>query len=305
MTGASEGCRRPVRPGRILNRSVPLDVAFTCGHILVVLGFTAFRVLLCGDRLGDPWILAGGLLFHVGALFFFLLGPRRMPLRAISHVVYYSTAYGVLALYIPALGIGDHGLTLRRIEAAFFGCQPAEQLHRLFPPFCHEVFAVGYSLFIPYLYFNVIRSIVRDDPRTLKRFLVGFTALYAIGYFGYVFFPASGPRFFDDQYAGGAAFTAITDGPFLSRHLSAFMDDYSGHQNVFPSLHAAVTLYALLFEFRYRSWIVAWLSLPLVLGVWIGTVYQGYHYVVDLVGGLVLVAIAMGLAAVAVRMPGD
>jgi hypothetical protein len=209
--------------------------------------------------------------------------------------------YVVLDVFVPTLLIPDGAELLRDLDDRIFGFQPAEDLHSLFPPFFHEVFGVGYALFLPYLYFNVIRSLCRDGPVEARRFVVGVAAVYAIGYVGYVLLPAYGPRFYDTVTNGGGEFVGLTRGPPLSGALSGFMDKYSGHRNVFPSLHAAGSLFVLIFELRYRSLRLGLLSTPVVAGIWVGTVYHGYHYVVDLFAALVLVLVGHVAASVAVK----
>ena len=63
----------------------------------------------------------------------------------------------------------------------------------------------------------------------------------------------------------------------------------------FPSLHAAVSLVALVYAWRYvRVWF--WVLLPFVLGLWASTIYLRHHYVVDLLAGWLLAPAAVWLA---------
>ena len=63
----------------------------------------------------------------------------------------------------------------------------------------------------------------------------------------------------------------------------------------FPSLHAAVSLVALVYAWRYAApWF--WVLLPFVLGLWVSTIYLRHHYVVDLLAGWALAPVAVWLA---------
>ena len=63
----------------------------------------------------------------------------------------------------------------------------------------------------------------------------------------------------------------------------------------FPSLHAAVSLVALVYAWRYvRAWF--WVLLPFVLGLWVSTIYLRHHYVVDLLAGWLLAPVAVAVA---------
>ena len=63
----------------------------------------------------------------------------------------------------------------------------------------------------------------------------------------------------------------------------------------FPSLHAAVSLVALIYAWRFlRAWF--WLLLPFCLGLWVSTIYLRHHFVVDLIAGWALAPIAVWVA---------
>ena len=63
----------------------------------------------------------------------------------------------------------------------------------------------------------------------------------------------------------------------------------------FPSLHAAVSLVALVYAWRYlRPWF--YVLLPFVLGLWVSTIYLRHHYTVDLLAGWMLAPAALALA---------
>lgn len=286
---------------RAFQKKLHLDSRLTIAYILFLYLVATRQAIVQGVPGEAAGVWAATILLNLAFLGFFLVGTRRLGVRTLAQVLYYAAMYVVLDAFVPTLGVPDGAQTLRDLDGRIFGHQPADDLHTVLPTFFHEVFAVGYALFLPYLYFNVLRSICRDGPVDARRFLVGLVAVYAIGYVGYVLLPAYGPRFFDELTNGGRAFLGITAGPPASRALSGFMDGYSGHQNVFPSLHAAGSLYVWVFELRYRSRRLGLLSTPIVAGVWIGTVYHGYHYVVDLLAALVLVLIGHIAARVAVK----
>jgi membrane-associated phospholipid phosphatase len=63
----------------------------------------------------------------------------------------------------------------------------------------------------------------------------------------------------------------------------------------FPSLHAAVSLVALLNAWRYERRLF-WPLLPFVLGLWVSTIYLRHHYFVDLIAGWLLAPLALFVA---------
>ena len=85
--------------------------------------------------------------------------------------------------------------------------------------------------------------------------------------------------------------------PYLFSNLSAraFALLPVDSRAAFPSLHAAVSLLALFYAWRYvRFWF--WVLLPFVLGLWVSTIYLRHHYVVDLFAGWLLAPVAAWVA---------
>lgn len=62
------------------------------------------------------------------------------------------------------------------------------------------------------------------------------------------------------------------------------------HGAAFPSAHVAGSMVAILASWRYRRWLF-WICLPFFVGMMIATVYGGYHYVADVLAGMVIGAI--------------
>jgi membrane-associated phospholipid phosphatase len=59
------------------------------------------------------------------------------------------------------------------------------------------------------------------------------------------------------------------------------------HGAAFPSAHVAGSLVAILASWRYRRWLF-WICLPFFLCMCVSTVYGRYHYVADVLGGVVV-----------------
>jgi len=62
------------------------------------------------------------------------------------------------------------------------------------------------------------------------------------------------------------------------------------HGGAFPSAHVAGSMVAILASWRYRRWLF-WFCLPFFVGMMIATVYGGYHYVADVLAGMLVGAI--------------
>jgi membrane-associated phospholipid phosphatase len=66
------------------------------------------------------------------------------------------------------------------------------------------------------------------------------------------------------------------------------------HRNCMPSGHTMMTLMNMILAFRYRSKL-RWVFLVMGLSLIFATVYLRYHYVVDVLAGIILAFVALGL----------
>jgi membrane-associated phospholipid phosphatase len=123
--------------------------------------------------------------------------------------------------------------------------------------------------------------------------VLGVLVCFYLGYALYVIFPAAPPRlvmareFTVNLYGYPQFFSSVS-----AEALALLPVD---SRAAFPSLHAGVSLVALLYAWRtLRPWF--WVLLPFVLGLWASTIYLRHHYAVDLLAGWLLAPVAMALA---------
>jgi membrane-associated phospholipid phosphatase len=143
---------------------------------------------------------------------------------------------------------------------------------------------LAYLFFFYYLIFGPGWYCLYDLPR-FRACFAGLFTTYALGFLGYTLLPAGGP------YLSMSSLPPL-EGGWLTRQMLPVINHGSNGVDVFPSIHCAASLYLLAFDFRHfrqRFWR---LLLPCV-ALWISTVYLRYHYVVDLLGGVVIAAIGL------------
>lgn len=103
------------------------------------------------------------------------------------------------------------------------------------------------------------------------------------GLLGYVLVPAIGP-----MYTLHGQFTVPLSQPVaLFNREMQFMNLARVQRDIFPSMHVAISFLVWLYALR-NSRPLFWLLSPLVLSLWVSTVYLRYHYLVDVVAGLLL-----------------
>jgi membrane-associated phospholipid phosphatase len=181
----------------------------------------------------------------------------------------------------------------------FLGSDPTRLLEPFMGTLLLEVLTVCYALY----YFHPIvlgallwKDDLRDPARAAKfpAYVFGILLVFYASYAGYFFAPAIGPRF-TVPHAGplprGTAARAI-DGTLdrleTSRH------------NCFPSGHTMVTV-AVLVEAARRSRKTFFCFLPFAVGLFLATVAGRYHYVVDVLAGVVLAFVVGGAARALAR----
>ena len=151
-----------------------------------------------------------------------------------------------------------------------------------------DLMMVAYLFFFYYLIAGPAHYCIRDLPRFRECF-AGLFTIYGLGFIGYTFYPAIGP------YAH-LHFNGALECGWFTRFVQPYVDGGSNGVDVFPSLHVALSLYLLVFDwwyFRTRFWRVV---VPCVV-LWFSTVYLRYHYVVDLLAGILLTLVGLGVAA--------
>jgi membrane-associated phospholipid phosphatase len=189
----------------------------------------------------------------------------------------------------------DYDHVFIAVDRWMFGVDPTVWMFQFAHPVLTEVLQTAY--FSYYLLFIIVgvqiyrRYPVREFDHAAFLVVYGFY----LSYLGYFLMPAIGPRFtLHDFHSLSTELPGLLNTEWMRDLINAGESLPKGHpdpvsvvqRDVFPSGHTQMTLLCVLLAFRYRlsaKWIVAVLSTLLV----IATVYLRYHYVIDLVGGVV------------------
>jgi membrane-associated phospholipid phosphatase len=179
------------------------------------------------------------------------------------------------------------------LDDLMFGVQPCVWAEQFITPMRTEVMQF---LYLNFFWIAPSTSLILLLQRRWPRFreaTLGVVLCFYIGYALYVVFPAAPPRLvlvyeFTQNLRGYPM-------GFSNLSAQAFALLPVDSRAAFPSLHAAVSLVALVYAWRYvRVWF--WILLPFALGLWASTVYLRHHYVVDLVAGWLLAPLAVWIA---------
>jgi membrane-associated phospholipid phosphatase len=227
------------------------------------------------------------------------LWPRSPVVKAAREVLPILTCVLIYTNLHDTIGfVNPHDVhhTLAALDRAIFGVVPAVWAERFASRGLTELMQFFYVNFAWIAPSTSLILLARRRWREFRTATMGVIVCFYLGYVLYVLFPAAPPRLvlvyeFKRSLQGY---------PHLFSNLSAraFALLPVDSRAAFPSLHAAVSLLALVYAWRYvRGWF--WGLLPFAVGLWVSTIYLRHHYVVDLIAGWLL---APGAAWVAPRL---
>lgn len=149
------------------------------------------------------------------------------------------------------------------------------------------VYLYGYAFLVV---FPVVAYWLHEEPDPLRRTIVAFAANYALGLVIYTLFISYGPRNL-----------LATVEPLLYEaypQVQLLTSTVNANTNVFPSLHASLSITVLLLAARTRTRYPAWflVCVPLAASVLFATMYLGIHWAVDVVAGALVAVLSVRIA---------
>jgi membrane-associated phospholipid phosphatase len=183
--------------------------------------------------------------------------------------------------------------TLLAMDIRLFGFEPSLWAEQFYSRERTEFFQLMYMSFVAVAPGVPFILLTQGRLAEFRRASLAIILCFYLGYVLYLVFPAAPPRI-----AMAADFRKNLGGdPFI---VSAAMDGAlallpTDSRAAFPSLHAAVSLLALILAWRFTRVLFVFL-VPVVLGLWVSTVYLRHHFVVDLFAGFLLAPLAYWLA---------
>jgi membrane-associated phospholipid phosphatase len=204
----------------------------------------------------------------------------------------------VLLMYYSLWGDATHLLTTTDRDAALirwdqrlFGFQASIAIQRFITPPLTGWMEFAYAYHIWNVPLVACFLYLRRPVERFREMLSGVLVVSFLGLLGYLLVPAVGPMFtLRDQYT-----VALAQPLEVFNRQVEFMDFARIRRDVFPSLHVGISFVVWLYAWR-NSRPLFWTLAPLILSLWVSTVYLRYHYLVDCVAGLVLAPLSYALA---------
>lgn len=244
-----------------LSASLTLSLAVTAAHAAVIT-----LILLAGRR--------GARMISTPVLRF---------LRAWYPLVLVPLTFKEMELLVPGINPGDLDWQLAAIDHRLFGVHPTVWLERLTHPVATEMLQLAY---ISYYFLPLALGVPLWRSGRFREFhFVLFVLVlgFYLSYLGYIAVPAIGPRFIlDDQQH------IALSGVLVFETVRSTLDWAEGiTRDCFPSGHTEIAVLVLYYAGKLDKR-VFWPILPMATALVLSTVYLRYHYVIDVIAGMVL-----------------
>ena len=168
------------------------------------------------------------------------------------------------------------------LESRLFSVPPTVWLGRHGSWWLTEILEIGY--FSYFVLLMIVGGVLyaRADKRPFRQVMDTTVFAYLGCYLVFIFFPTEGPA----HTLGAQHDFPLPGGPF--HWVVQLIQRNAGvHGNAFPSAHVAGGVVALFFAWKYVPRLGLALT-PLVALLCIGAVYDRYHYVADVIAGIVV-----------------
>jgi membrane-associated phospholipid phosphatase len=196
----------------------------------------------------------------------------------------------ILMMYYSLWGDATHLLVttdrdqeLIAWDQRLFGFQASVAMQRFVSPPLTAWMEFAYAFHILNIPLVACFIYLRRARARFREMMVGVLVVTFFGVIGYLLVPAIGPLYtLRDQY------TVSLSQPLavINRQIE-FMDYARILRDVFPSLHVGISFVVWMYAYR-NSRRLFWLLAPLILSLWVSTVYLRYHYLVDVLAGFIL-----------------
>lgn len=187
---------------------------------------------------------------------------------------------------------------LIRIDHAMFGVHPTVWMERIIHPALTTAMQFAYISYYPMSALLGLVLYLKRRHHEFDEAVFGIMLCFYLSYVGYILVPAVGPRFtlVDLQTTDIQAIPLVTT---IRNTLNGIEHNKA---DAFPSGHTAVALMTLYYSWKTKERILFFILAPVITALIFSTVYLRYHYVIDVIGGVLLAALTIPLAPRARRL---
>ncbi len=202
-------------------------------------------------------------------------------------MMYYSLWGDATHLLIPS----DRDDLLIAWDQKLFGFQASVALQRFVSPPLNAWMDFAYFFHVLVIPIVACFIYLRRPRRSFREMMCGVLVVCFFGLLGYLLVPAIGPTYtLRDQFT-----VSLTQPLAVVNRQMEFMNFARIRRDLFPSMHVGISFMVWLYAYR-NSRRLFWVLAPLILSLWVSTVYLRYHYLVDVLAGLILAPLCFWLA---------
>ena len=190
---------------------------------------------------------------------------------------------------IPFIRQHYYDEVLIRIDYLLFAAHPTVWMERFNNTWLTALFQIAYISYyvMPIAVGTVL--FIKDKQGEFETAAFTIILCFYLSYLGYLLFPAVGPRFTLNHLQT----TDLQSGP-MTLWIRQTLDSLEHNKtDAFPSGHTAVALVSLFYAWRYRQKALFRVLVPAVSALIVSTVYLRYHYVIDVIAGMLLAVLTI------------
>lgn len=221
---------------------------------------------------------------------FFLFAPwaiRPLTWRLVISIGCYFVIYYVAFLHLlDGIVVRAHWMEIPNLETRLFaGWSPVVEFQKYRTIPLNVFFCVGYSLHIVNILLPFFYLLFKKEYAHAEEYVSVFLACGYLGFTIYLLYPVVPPRL------------ALPDVTSVSPPWASGAWESAGQlfranpYAALPSLHCAFPFLSFLY-LRARGYSLAWLFAGMSLWLFVGTIYLGEHYFLDVLGGMIVASIA-------------
>jgi membrane-associated phospholipid phosphatase len=275
------------------------QVALRPADVIILAALALFSLLAVGGRAtvaGWPLVVARNLGVAAAVLISAAAVPRiRRPLPAfLLRTVTVTLSYAYLFEAIAGLQLVLHGRfrddLVLALEERLFGIQPTFWLERFITPFLTEWLMFCYVVYLPL--YPILCGIlwVKRGDMAVEEYFFTLGLANVLCDVGFVLFPVASPMYWmPGRYSVPLEGWVFTWAGELVRTRTHFAG------GSIPSPHAAAATVMWVMAWKYHR-PTFWLLSPVILSLYVSTVYGRYHYLTDTIVGVATGGLAALLA---------
>jgi len=244
-----------------------------------------------------PWyyylISNFSIIFLVLAIVYYLSSPEKKLAIFFRHwypIFLFTFLYEETRYLVHLIFPGFFDSWINYLELAILGNYPTIFLERFSFPILNEYFLMAYFSYYFILPILGIALYFRGKLKEFDSLVLASAISFYISYLGFIFFPVEGPR---------CALASLHQTPikgFIFAPLAQWVVKVAGlHGGCMPSSHVAVTMVVFVFAYKYTRRLFYFLG-PLILSLFIGTIWGRFHYISDVIAGILVGIFSLYLA---------